>query len=373
MTTRRVAELALLTLLVGLLSLVAGPGSAAWSDEGRHSAKPPRVSVRDVTVVEGTGAGATATFMVTAKKPKGTKLTVRWRTLDGTATAPADYRAAHGTLVFKGAKRTQRRPVAIRIQGDSHDEGVERLRIRLTFLRKGATRRVTATATIVDDDATPVMRRLSVGTSGFGTGTITSTPAGITCPGTCAMSVPDGTVVTLTADPGANSAFQGWIGACTGLSPTCTLAVTGDAIVSASFQPTRLDYTLPPTAGSRTLAAGFVPDPSTASLSAGGPVDVSYLGGGCSGFTTVAPTFRLTYSGVASLLRLYYVGSGDGVLVVNDPYGNFRCVDDSFGTTHPTLDFANPAAGGYDIWIGTRDGTRTTGVFSMTGKSTNHP
>ena len=39
-------------------------------------------------------------------------------------------------------------------------------------------------------------------------------------------------------------------------------------------------------------------------------------------------------------------------MVVNDPYGNFYCVDDSFGTVNPTIDFNNPAGGSYDIWIG---------------------
>jgi hypothetical protein len=44
-------------------------------------------------------------------------------------------------------------------------------------------------------------------------------------------------VVTLTATPSANNAFQGWGGACAGIS-TCTLTIAGAQSVSASFTGT---------------------------------------------------------------------------------------------------------------------------------------
>lgn len=76
---------------------------------------------------------------------------------------------------------------------------------------------------------------LTVTTAGNGTGTVTSTPAGIVCPATCAASVVAGTTVTLSANPSAGSVFSGFSGACTGKS--CTLTVNGAANVTATFAP----------------------------------------------------------------------------------------------------------------------------------------
>src|SRR5581483_11191796 len=66
-----------------------------------------------------------------------------------------------------------------------------------------------------------------------GTGTITSSPAGITCPGTCAANFNSGTSVTLTATPATNYTFGGWSGACSGTA-TCSIDVTAAETVSAT-------------------------------------------------------------------------------------------------------------------------------------------
>lgn len=64
----------------------------------------------------------------------------------------------------------------------------------------------------------------------FGTGTVTSNPAGISCPTTCDDLLP--TPVTLTATPAQGEVFERWNGACSGTAP-CTL--TTAAIVIAAF------------------------------------------------------------------------------------------------------------------------------------------
>jgi uncharacterized repeat protein (TIGR02543 family) len=77
-------------------------------------------------------------------------------------------------------------------------------------------------------------RMLSVTKAGSGSGTVTSSPAGIDCGATCAASFPNGTMVTLTATPDAGSTFTGWIGDCTGTGP-CTVTMDQDRAVTASF------------------------------------------------------------------------------------------------------------------------------------------
>ncbi len=75
---------------------------------------------------------------------------------------------------------------------------------------------------------------LTVTTSGSGTGTVTSSPTGISCPGTCSASFAPNTKVTLTETAGAANYFAGWSGACTGTS-TCSLTMTSAENVSAAF------------------------------------------------------------------------------------------------------------------------------------------
>jgi hypothetical protein len=139
---------------------------------------------------------------------------------------------------------------------------------------------------------------------------------------------------------------------------------------------TKLDYQANGKYGEANMSAGFSPDPYSIGMTAGGNVDVSYLGGSCSGFASTSPDLRINFGGGgSSLLRIYFVGTnGDPKMIVNDPYGNFYCVNDSFGTVNPTIDFNNPAGGTYDVWIGSyAANTTVTGTLYMTENSGNHP
>jgi len=77
-------------------------------------------------------------------------------------------------------------------------------------------------------------RTLSVTKAGSGSGTVTSSPAGIDCGVTCASSFPNGSMVTLTATPDAGSTFTGWGGDCTGTGP-CVVTMDQDRAVTATF------------------------------------------------------------------------------------------------------------------------------------------
>jgi hypothetical protein len=70
-----------------------------------------------------------------------------------------------------------------------------------------------------------------------GAGTVTSSPAGINCPGTCTASFRDGTNVTLTAAPSSSAAFSGWGGDCSGTTRTadCVLTMSDSKNATAGF------------------------------------------------------------------------------------------------------------------------------------------
>jgi phospholipase C len=77
---------------------------------------------------------------------------------------------------------------------------------------------------------------LSVSEIGSGTGTITSSPAGINCQSWSA-SFPRGAAVTLMANPDSSYQFTGWSGACSGTGP-CTVTLEGATSVIAQFSAT---------------------------------------------------------------------------------------------------------------------------------------
>jgi len=79
---------------------------------------------------------------------------------------------------------------------------------------------------------------LTTSKSGLGTGTVTSSPAGIDCGILCPSRTYDfnsGTTVTLTATPPTGAAFIGWGGACSGTATVCNVVMSSDQTVTASF------------------------------------------------------------------------------------------------------------------------------------------
>jgi Divergent InlB B-repeat domain len=91
---------------------------------------------------------------------------------------------------------------------------------------------ITGPTTVTATFAGPVT--LTVVKAGSGTGTVTG--GGINCGATCSVTVPPGTVITLTATPTGGSTFGGWsLPACPGTSLTCAVPITGSTTVTATF------------------------------------------------------------------------------------------------------------------------------------------
>jgi hypothetical protein len=74
---------------------------------------------------------------------------------------------------------------------------------------------------------------------GTGSGTVTSTPLGITCGVTCSGQFEQGATVSLNAVAAPGSAFAGWSGAgCSGTVPLCAVVVRANQSLTAIFTAT---------------------------------------------------------------------------------------------------------------------------------------
>ncbi len=95
-------------------------------------------------------------------------------------------------------------------------------------------------------------RTLMVSKTGTGSGTVTSSPAGIDCGGDCTEIYTHGTVVTLFANPDAGSSFAGWSGNSDCLDGTVTM--NADKSCVAEFRPLfTLDVTVAMDGGDGTV------------------------------------------------------------------------------------------------------------------------
>jgi hypothetical protein len=81
----------------------------------------------------------------------------------------------------------------------------------------------------------PPDKTLTLTKAGSGGGTVTSSPAGVSCGATCAHAFKHGTAVALTAVASARSKFAGWSGDCSGTG-SCTLTMSANRAVIATFK-----------------------------------------------------------------------------------------------------------------------------------------
>ncbi len=96
---------------------------------------------------------------------------------------------------------------------------------------------------------------LTVTMRGSASGTVTSSPTGISCStgSTCIANYTSSTPVTLMETPGSGASFKQWGGACSGTAATCTVTMTANQSVTATFSQVFTDPTL--TAGSTVIRA----------------------------------------------------------------------------------------------------------------------
>ncbi|HYD42592.1 MAG TPA: glycosyl hydrolase family 8 [Anaeromyxobacter sp.] len=231
---------------------------------------------------------------------------------------------------------------------------------------------------------------LTVTRSGVGTGTVTSSPAGVSCGATCSASFASGTVVTLTATADLNSSFAGWSGACSGTVTTCPVTMSQARSVTATFNYSPRLYTLtltkagtgtgtvnrPVNCGttcSETILAGTVVT-LTATPAVGSTFDG--WGGACSGTGSCvvemtadrAVTATFTFQTPGYTLQLGTSGTGGG-LISSIPAGiscGLDCAETYESGTVVTLT-AEPIEGSvFAGWSEACSGTGDTCVVTMT-------
>ena len=106
---------------------------------------------------------------------------------------------------------------------------------------------------------------LNVTVTGAGSGTVTSSPSGISCPSGCNASYDTGTEVTLTAAPASGSTFAGWSGDdCGGNSQTASVTMDAARGCTAKFNLSQATLSLTMT-GSGSGAVTLVDENDTES------------------------------------------------------------------------------------------------------------
>lgn len=105
------------------------------------------------------------------------------------------------------------------------------------------------------------------------------------------------------------------------------------------------------------LEAGFLPDPTTVAVAAGGSNSAERAAAGCAGNIASSPDVRLIFSAsnaaTAAPLYISVDSDEDTTLVINAPDGQWYCNDDGGQGTNPSVVFGPAQTGRYEIWVGT--------------------
>ncbi|MGD9647466.1 MAG: Calx-beta domain-containing protein, partial [Pirellulales bacterium] len=156
-------------------TMYGGDGFDTWADGGEGSDvfvqdgpnfdfvyPEPIVTISDPSVVE---SAASMTFTVTLNNSYSDIVSIPWSTADGSATAPNDYTASSGTLVF--AVGETQRGISIPIINDTDNENDETLSVVLGTPTNATIGDGIGVGTIYDND-TPVgsMPSASISTAG---------------------------------------------------------------------------------------------------------------------------------------------------------------------------------------------------------------
>ena len=253
----------------------------------------------------------------------------------------------------------------------------------------GTTKTPDATFTAGSQTLTAITESTAVVDEGPGTGTITSSPAGIDCGAgqtACAATFTAGSSVTLTATPDQFSAFTGWGGDCSGTS-TCKVTMSAARSVKAIFAPLKTLTVSKPGNGlgsvtsvpagincGLTCSAQYAQGTSV-TLTATAGADSTFTGwsGACSG--TGQCTVQINadtgvnanFSGPDQRLTVTEAGGGAGT-VTSDPIGidcGSVCSTPFPTGTSVTLTATAVSGSAFTEWSGACTGKQSTCTVTM--------
>jgi hypothetical protein len=171
---------------------------------------------------------------------------------------------------------------------------------------------------------------LAVSLAGTGTGSVTSSPAGITCGATCSMTAASGSSISLAATPASGQVFSGWSGACSGTG-SCSVTLSANQSVTATFSPA------PPP--SYAITVGLAGTGSGTVTSGDGTINCGTLCSAsyASGTNVTLDTTPATGSAFAGWSSAYCSGTAPCTIPVSSPQSvmaNFTSVQPLFVTVN---------------------------------------
>jgi phospholipase C len=218
-----------------------------------------------------------------------------------------------------------------------------------------------------------------------GTGAVTSSPGGISCPSTCSASFATDTQVTLTASAGSGYTFTSWTGGGCGSATSCTVTVSAATSVGATFTPTYpLAVSVSGTGTVTSTPSGInCPTTCSATFAANTPVILTEVpgtgfafsgwGGACSGTGTCSTSIPGATSVTAGFATNYSLtvqldGGGTGA-VTSTPTGincPTTCSASFAANTQVALTEVPGTGFTFSGWGGACSGT---GACSVTGSA----
>lgn len=202
------------------------------------------------------------------------------------------------------------------------------------------------TITVIPADGT---FDLTVTKTGSGSGTVSSSPAGIDCGTDCSEAYDYGSVLFLTATPDQGSIFVGWSGPCSGTGD-CPVVMNSDWTVTAEFK------------ASTNCSGGY-------SLTTTGDGGCTYYNGGSLSMSLNVSGSTFSGSAYADGIELRYIPSCEYGWDTSSSGSVSGTVDATGNTYSGTVNFPVSETGRTlsANWTGTLSGNTLSGTFSGGG------
>lgn len=123
------------------------------NDDAAPALEAPKLSISDVSLIEGNSGGSEAVFTVNLSASSTSIIDVNFATADGTATTGSDYTSKTGTLRFLPGET--RKTIAVNVLGDTIVEPNETFSVKLSNLTNATFSNTEGIATVIDNDSPP--------------------------------------------------------------------------------------------------------------------------------------------------------------------------------------------------------------------------